>query len=198
MRQHTNLPAMVRLVSNHVAQHLRPHRPRPRQPVPQKLRHPPAAAQRLRQHLHAPSATLRQPGPRLIRSTPRPVQQRRNREMRRSQPHPLAAHVMHMSKNRRNRPHPARRLRLPHCRIKRLDQELIHPLIGSKNPHRRRPNLPINLVDTRAQTNQLLAPIIRPACIQLRVSSAGCPRSLAIGDRGIDKLALTTTPKLLP
>jgi hypothetical protein len=32
----------------------------------------------------------------------------------------------------------------------------------------------------------------------LRVSSAGYPRSLAIGDRGIDNLALTATPKLLP
>jgi len=197
MRQHDHLPAMVRLVSNHVAQHLRPHRPRPRQPVPQKLCHPPAAAQRLHQHLRAPSPTLRQSRPRLVRGAPRPVQQRRNLEMRRSQPHPLAAHVMHMSKYRCNRSHPTRRFSLPRSRIKRFNQQLVHPLIRCKNPRRGR-HPPINLAHPLAHSNPLLAPIIRPACIQLRVSSAGYPRSLAIGDRGIDKLALTTTPKLLP
>ena len=58
--QHAHLPAMVRLVRQHVAKHLHPHRPRRSPPIPAKQRHAPltTTTQRLRQHLFTPCRAL--------------------------------------------------------------------------------------------------------------------------------------------
>jgi hypothetical protein len=67
MREHTNLPAMVRFVSQHVAEHFRANRPRPRPAVSDKLLDAAlASAQRFRQHLRAASGTFGQSRPGLL------------------------------------------------------------------------------------------------------------------------------------
>jgi len=61
MREQTNLPTMVRFVSQHVAQHFRTHRPRPRPAVSDKLLDSAlASAERFRQHLRAASGAFGQ------------------------------------------------------------------------------------------------------------------------------------------
>src|SRR4029077_18809237 len=51
MRQHTHLPAMVRFVTKHVANHFHASRPWQTPAVSAKLLHPALTAQRFRQHL---------------------------------------------------------------------------------------------------------------------------------------------------
>src|SRR5260370_27398055 len=59
MREHAHLPAMVRFVSNHVAQHFQANRPGPSPAVSSKLLDAsPATAERLSEHLRAPSGAL--------------------------------------------------------------------------------------------------------------------------------------------
>ena len=139
MRQHANLPAMVRFVSQHVAQHLHPNRPGPRPPVSVKLLHAPLAAERFPQHLRAASRTLRQSRPNLLRRTLRSIELSRNLQMRSREPDPLRAHVMHMRKDPRNAAPLARRLGSPRNRIKLFNKHLIHALIRGKDPHRSSP-----------------------------------------------------------
>src|SRR5258708_38185722 len=61
MREHTHLPAMMGLVSKHVAQHFRANRPRRSPAVSVKLLDA-ATAERFRQHLRAASGALGQSG----------------------------------------------------------------------------------------------------------------------------------------
>src|ERR1700722_17644894 len=113
-RQHTNLPPMVRLMRNHVAQHLRTNRPGLRPSVATKFRNASAViAKRFRQHLRAPRRTLRQPRTRLSHGAPRTVQLTWHPQMRRRKPHPLAPHVVYMRKNRHDATAPADRFRPP-------------------------------------------------------------------------------------
>ncbi len=136
MREHANLPAMVRFVRHHVTQHLHPHRPRPRPSISAKFLDSPIPSERLRQHFHAARPAFGQSNPRLFRRAIRTLQLWRNFQMRRGQPHPLTTDVMHVRKDRRNRSHLARRLRIPSRGIQMLDQQLVHPLIRRKDPRR--------------------------------------------------------------
>ena len=156
MRKHTNLPPMVRLVSNHVAQHLHPNRPRLSPAIPLKHRDPPAIIETLSQHLPTPSRTLRQSRTSLRRSAVRTVKLRRNLQVRSRKPHPLGAHIVHMRKNSRNRPNPTGRFSSPDSRVKMLDKNLIHPIIDSKHLHCRSAELSVNPVLTRGHGPLLL------------------------------------------
>src|ERR1700738_4905613 len=61
MREHTDLPAMVGFVREHVAQHFRANRPRPSPAVSAKLLDaPPRTAERLSEHFRAASGALGQ------------------------------------------------------------------------------------------------------------------------------------------
>src|SRR5271165_5631054 len=112
MRKHAHLPAMVGLMSNHVAQHLHANGPVPAPSIPAKRPDPAPTTESLRNHLGTPTGALRQRRPRLLRSAPRAIELRWSLKMRSRQPDPLASHVMHMGKDRRNGPHIARRLGL--------------------------------------------------------------------------------------
>src|SRR5271168_4994490 len=93
MREHTHLPAMVRFVRNHVAQHFHANRPRCSPAVSAKCRDAPATAERFSEHLPAASAALRQSRTSLLRRAARAVEPSRNLHVRSRKPHPLAANI---------------------------------------------------------------------------------------------------------
>src|SRR5438552_7115990 len=74
MREHTHLPAMVRFVTKHVAQHFRPNRPRPGPPISVKLPHATLTPERFSQHLRAASGALGQSRASLLRRAVRAVE----------------------------------------------------------------------------------------------------------------------------
>jgi hypothetical protein len=150
MRKHTHLPAMVRLVSNHVAKHLHTNRPR-RSPAisPKPLDTAPIISERLREHLPAASCALGQCSASLLRRAASTVEQQWNLQVRRSKPDPLGADIVHMRENRRNRAHLSRRCGPPRSRIQMFDKVLVHAVIGSKHLHRGSTDLSVNLVSTR-------------------------------------------------
>jgi hypothetical protein len=137
MREHAHLPAMVSFMSNHVTQHLRPNRPGSSPPVPLKRLDAATTAERFGEHLRASCGALGQSRTSLLRRAVRPVKLSWNLQVRSGQPHPLRPHIVHVRKDRRNRPDPAGRFRSPRNRVKMLEKHLIHPLIRGKDPHRR-------------------------------------------------------------
>src|SRR6266849_3646600 len=141
MRQHQHLPAMVRFVRNHVAQHFRPNRPRPSPAVSDKLSSAAPAAERLRKHLRAASGALRQSRAGLLRRAVRALQLPRSLQVRRRKPDPLGADIVHVREDRRNRAGLAGWFGIPRGRVQMLKNHLFHPLIRGKNPHRRSPQL---------------------------------------------------------
>jgi hypothetical protein len=160
MRKHTNLPAMVRLMSNHVAKHLHANRPRLSPAISPKHLNP--TLERLSQHLPTSSRTLRQSNPRLRLRTVRTVQQRRNLQVRSRKPHPLATNIVHMRKDRRDSPNLTRRFRNPRTRVKMLDKTLVHTIISSKHPNRSPIKLSVNLISTSSH-GSAPRPIVVPA-----------------------------------
>jgi hypothetical protein len=148
MRKHTNLSAMVRLMGNHVAHHLHTNRPRLSPTIPPKYLNPPTLPKRLSKHLPTSSRTLRQPHPHLLRRAVRPIEQHRNLQMRSRKPHPLAANIVHMRKDRSNAANVTGRFRPPRTRVKMLNKTLVHPIISSKHPNCCWSNLSVNLMST--------------------------------------------------
>ena len=146
----------MRLMSNHVAKHLHPNRPRLSPAVPPKHLNPAPTLERLRQHLFAASGTLRQSRTSLLHSAVRTVQLRRNLQMRSRKPHPLRPDIVHMRKNRRNGPSPTRRFGSPDSRVKMLDKNLVHTIIDSKHPHCRSAGFSVNLLLTSHHGSILL------------------------------------------
>ena len=161
MRQHENLPAMVGLMSKHVAQHFNPNRKRRSQTISAKRLHAPCGTERLSQHLPAASRALGQSRAGLFRRAMRPVELRRNPQMRRRKPDPLRADIVHMREDRRNRPDLARRFGFPGSRVEMLDQNLVHAIIGRKDLDRGPVKSSMSLAWTRAHSFPLLNPIVR-------------------------------------
>jgi hypothetical protein len=67
MSEHTHLPAMVRFVSNHVAQHFNANRPRCGPAVSAKFLDAATTAERFSEHLLAAGGALRQSRTSLLR-----------------------------------------------------------------------------------------------------------------------------------
>src|SRR5260221_3920998 len=124
---------MVRFVRQHVTQHFRANRPRPGPAVSMKFLDSPPAAQRFRQHLRATRSALGQPRSCLLRRAARVVELSRKLQMRRGKPHPFAANVVHMGKDRRNTAGLAGRFCFPRAGVKIFDHHLVHALIDGKN-----------------------------------------------------------------
>jgi hypothetical protein len=146
MREHTNLSAMVSLMSNHVTQHLHANRPGLCPTISSKAIDTPTTPECLTKHLLTPNRALRQSRTRLILRTVRAIQQRRNLQVRSRKPHPLAANIVHMRKDRRNAPNLTGRLRPPRARVKMLDKTLVHSIISSKHLNRSPIKLSVNLL----------------------------------------------------
>jgi hypothetical protein len=156
MREQTHLPAMVSFMSNHVAQHFHANWPRPSPAVSAKFLDAPTTAERLREHLPAARAALRQSRPSLLRRAVRVVEPSRNLQVRSRKPHPLAANIVHVRKDRLNAADFAGRFGSPDGGIKMFNKNLIHPLVGGKYSHRRSPELSLYLVLTRLHGSPLL------------------------------------------
>src|SRR5438270_7722846 len=134
MREHAHLPAMVGFVRKHVAQHFHANRPRPSPAVSAKLLDAsPAAAERFRQHLRAAGGALGESRTGLPRRAARAVELRWNLEVRSRKPYPLVADIVHVREDCRDGTDLARRLGSPGGRVKTLDKNLVHAIIGGKD-----------------------------------------------------------------
>src|SRR6266851_5569840 len=142
MREHAHLPAMVRFVRKHVAQHFQANRPGPSPAVSQKLLDAafvlttaPTAAERFSQHLRATSGALGQSRAGLLRRAVRAVELCWNLQMRSCKPDPLAADIVHVREDRRNDTGAglAGRFGSPSGRVKMFDENLVHAIIGGKD-----------------------------------------------------------------
>jgi hypothetical protein len=149
MREHTHLPAMVRFVRKHVAEHFHTNRPRPSPAISAKLLDAaPTTAERFSEHLLAASGALRQSRTSLPRRAVRAVKLPWNREVRSGKPDPLRADVVHVREDRSNAAALAGRFGFPRGRVKMFDKHLVHALIGDKDPHCGSPELTLNPVLT--------------------------------------------------
>src|SRR6266851_4930416 len=150
MREHAHLPAMVRFVSKHVAQHFQANRPRPSPAVSAKLLDAaPATAERFCEHLRAASGALSQSRTGLLRSAVRAVELSWNLQVRSCKPDPFAADIVHVREDRRDGAGLARRFGSPGCRVKMFDKNLVHAIIGAKELDCGSAELSVNLVLTR-------------------------------------------------
>src|SRR6266700_2477599 len=146
MREHTHLPAMVGFVRKHVAQHFRANRPRPSPAVSAKsLDAAPTTAERFREHLRAASGALGQSRTGLLRRAVRAVELCWNLQMRSCKPDPLAADIVHVREDRCNSAgvvfsgvfagrFGCRRSGSPGGRVKMFNKNLVHAIIGEKDP----------------------------------------------------------------
>ena len=146
MREHTHLPAMVGLVSKHVAEHFRANRPRPTPAVSEKLLDAaPAIAERFSEHLRAASGALGQSRAGLLRSAARAVELSWKLQVRSGKPDPLGTHIVHVRENGRNTADLAGRFGSPGGRVKVFDKNLVHAIIGGKDLDRGSAELSVGL-----------------------------------------------------
>jgi hypothetical protein len=157
MREHTHLPAMVGFVREHVAQHFQANRPRPRPAVSAKLLDvAPTTAERFGEHLRAASGAPGQSRTGLLRRAVRAVELWWNLQVRSCKPDPLGADIVHVREDRRNGTGLAGRFGSPGSRVKVFDLDLVHAIVGGKNPDCGSPELSVNLVLTCGHGSLLL------------------------------------------
>ena len=150
MREHTHLPAMVGFVRKHVAQHFHAHRPRPSPAVSAKLLDTASTtAERFSENLRAASGALGQSRTGLLRRAVRAVELSWNLQVRSCKPDPLTADIVHVREDRRNGAGLAGRFGSPGGRVKMFDKNLVHSIIGGKDPDCGSAELRVNLGWTR-------------------------------------------------
>jgi hypothetical protein len=137
VREHTDLAAVVGLVSQHVAEHFEAGGPGLSPAVADECldasfvaRH---FAERFRQHFGAASGAFGQRIPSLLRREVRTAELSRNLQVRSRQPDPLAADVVHVGEDGRNAADFARRFGRPEFGGKVLDENLVYPIISGKD-----------------------------------------------------------------
>src|SRR5712692_8639972 len=147
VREHAHLPAMVRFVSKHVAQHFQANRPGPGPAVSAKLLDAaPATAERFSEHLRAASGALGQSRTGLLRRAVRAVELSWNLQVRSCKPDPLGADIVHVREDRRNGADLPGRFGSPGAKVKMFDKNLVHPLIGGKDLDGGSAQLRVNLL----------------------------------------------------
>ena len=142
MRQHTHLPAVVSFVRNHVAKHFHANGPRASPTISVKLLDVAficTAAESFSKHLFAASGALGQSPAGLLRRAVGAVELCRNLQVRRCEPDPLAADIVHMREDCRDGSGPAGRFDRrcsgrPGGRVEMFDENLVHAIIGGKDP----------------------------------------------------------------
>jgi hypothetical protein len=172
MRQHAHLAAMVSFVSDHVAQHLRANGPRLGPAISSELHDATLRrAERFGQHLFAACGALSQRRTGLLWRTVGTFKLRGNFEVRRGEPDPLTADVVHVRKDCRDSADAAGRFGFPDGGIKTLNEELIHAIVDGKNLDGRAIQLSMNLRFTFGHGS------VRPPCgLDLEyLRSPGCP-----------------------
>ena len=135
MREHAHLPAMVGFMRKHVTEHFHTDRPGASPAVPAKLLDSAATlAERFSEHLRAASGALLQRGAGLPRRAASALELSWKLEVRGGKPDPLGADVVHVREDGRNSADLAGRFGFPGGRVKILDENLVHAIVGGKNP----------------------------------------------------------------
>ena len=165
MREHTHLPAMVGLVSKHVAEHFRANRPRPTPAVSEKLLDAaPAIAERFSEHLRAASGALGQSLAGLLRSAARAVELSWKLQVRSGKPDPFGTHIVHVREDRRNTADLAGRFGSPGSRVKMFDKNLVDAIIGGKDLDRGSTELSVYLGLTKLGLTNLVLRVVTAPC----------------------------------
>jgi hypothetical protein len=157
MREHTHLPAMVGFMRKHVTQHFYADRPRRTPSVSAKLLDAaPKTAERFREHLSAARGALGQSGTGLPRRAVPAVELCWNLQVWCCEPDPLGAYIVDVSEDRRNGANLAGWLGRPDGRVKTFDQNLVHAIVGRKDPGSGWAELSVNLEWTSSHGSLLL------------------------------------------
>lgn len=158
MGEHRYLPAMVGFVGEHVTQHFYANRPRLSPAVSAKLLDAASAiAERLSEHFGAASSALGQSLACLLRGAVRAVELSWNFQVRCGKPYPLGADIVHVGEYRSDSADIARRFCFPCGRVKMLDKNLVHALVGAKDTDCGPADLSGNFWWTRGHGSLLLA-----------------------------------------
>jgi hypothetical protein len=148
--QHANLTSVVGFVSEHVAEHLGADGTGLGPAVPVKLLD--AASGRLesvRKHLLTECGALGECSTGLLRRAVCAMELWWRLQMRRCEPDPLGADVVHVGEDSSDGADVAEGLGLPHGRVKVLDEELVHALVDSEDMGCRLAGLSAELLLTR-------------------------------------------------
>jgi hypothetical protein len=84
------------------------------------------------------------------------VELSRNFQVRSRKPDPLAAHIVHVREDRRDAAGLSGRFGSPRGRVKMFDQNLVHALVGGKDPHCCSAEFSVNFPLTRGHVSPLL------------------------------------------
>lgn len=132
---------MMGLVREHVAQHLYANRPRSGPAIPAKLLDAAISAERFGEHFRATHCTLAQCCARLLRGAMRAMELEWNLQMWGGKPDPLAANIVHVSKDGRDsagagfaRSYAGRRFRFPNGRFEIFDEHLVDAIAQQEDP----------------------------------------------------------------
>lgn len=136
MGKHADLPAMVRFVRKHVAEHLGANGPGLRPAIAQKPCNPAGAIERFPKQLRATTRAFCQGRPSLLRRAAWVTELRRDFDMRRVQPDPFRSDVVHVGEDCADTADPtagwSTGLSIPDCRIKMFDQKLVDTIVGGE------------------------------------------------------------------
>lgn len=156
MREEAHLSAMVGFVSEHVAEHFRADRPRLGPGVSAELLDAAARiAEGFSEHFGAASGALRQCDAGLARRAVRAVELTRNLQVRRGEPDPLGADVVHVGEDRGDGADFAGRLGAPSGRGKMFDENLVQAIIGGKDLGRGLAELGVDLLLTHGHVPEV-------------------------------------------
>ena len=124
---------MVSFVREHVAEHFEANRHWPSPAVAQKFFDAAATiAERFVEHLHAARGALSQGRTGLLLRAVCAVELGWHLKLRRCQPDPLRADIVHVGEDRRNRAGLAGQFGSPGGRVKIFDKNLVYTVVGSK------------------------------------------------------------------
>jgi hypothetical protein len=173
MRENTHLSAMVGFVRKHVAEHFHAHWPRPSPTVSAKLLDAAPTTECFSQHLRAASGALSQSRTGLLRRAVQAVELRRNLQVRSRKPDPLSTDIVHVREDRRNGADLAGRFGSPGGRVKVLDKNLVHAIIGGKNLDRGSIEFSLHVLLTRGHGAPAAVPMILPVNLRTDRDSFG-------------------------
>ncbi len=179
MREHTDLPAMMGFVREHVAEHFHADRPRRSPSVSAKLLDAAATTtERLSEHLGAASGAPGQSLAGLLRRAVRAVELWRKLQVRSCQPDPLAANIVNVREDRRNGAPLPGRFGPPGVRVKMSDKKLVHTIIGGKDLGCGPAELIVKLVLKRGHGSLLFASQYSVQTVNSRISGGFWSKSL--------------------
>ncbi len=147
MCEHTHLPAMVGLVSKHVAHHFQANRPWRSPAVPAKFLHAAVTLpKRFSEHLRTASGALGQSLASLLRCAVRTIELWWNFQVWSSKPDPFGTDIVHVREDSRNSADLAGRFGSPGGWVKMFDQNLVYAIVSGKDPDCGLAKLSVNLV----------------------------------------------------